>query len=731
MRRFRDRPSPRLALVTTLSLAGCAADDVGTHTSDTDESGDTTRGTTTSGTVPTTGISGDETTENSTDASTDTGDDTTDEPSCIDPATDCAPPRDPCMAAICSRDGQCDEAPVEAGTPIDAQTEGDCKVVVCDGAGGTQEQDDLDDPPEDDGPCFEGTCIGGVPDQDPRTGEACGLRDDMVCNDLGECVGCLTAVDCGDNPCLDYACTAEQTCTSNPVEAGATCDTGLCDGSGGCDGNTECYVDENCNAGLCSPANVCVECLASEDCGDDLCIEAVCVPFGVTSIVPTDGQVDVDPLDALTVLFNADLLASSVSTNSVLDDACTGTFRLSSDAFTRCLPIAGALPSADTVTLTAAPALSYGTAYEVLVADVQSGGGTTLAAPFESSFTTGLSGGAIGGTVVISQVYGGGGNSGAPYTHDFVELHNRGGAAVDLDGWSIQYAASTSTNWGNVTALSGIVAPGGYRLVQLHGGAVGDPLPEPDVVGTTNLAAAAGKVALVRSAETLPAEVCPSSPSLVDFVGYGNAANCAEGSLDGSTSTGNASNTTAALRSADGCTDTDDNAADFTIGAPAPRNAVSTALVCFDDAVRNEGGAPEEVDACRVFPPAPVPYEFTVGQNFLVFGNIAQSGLTPGDSPHIVAQVGVGPWNANPQTQPSQWIWATAAYNAVCSNCEADESQYFTSVVPQAPGDHTVAARFSLDGGMSWTYCDADGSGSDVGMHFDVLELPRIHVDPA
>jgi hypothetical protein len=28
--------------------------------------------------------------------------------------------------------------------------------------------------------------------------------------------------------------------------------------------------------------------------------------------------------------------------------------------------------------------------------------------------------------VVISQVYGGGGNSGSTYTHDFIELYNRG-----------------------------------------------------------------------------------------------------------------------------------------------------------------------------------------------------------------------------------------------------------------------------------------------------------------
>src|SRR5262249_27494468 len=38
-----------------------------------------------------------------------------------------------------------------------------------------------------------------------------------------------------------------------------------------------------------------------------------------------------------------------------------------------------------------------------------------------------------GGTaVVISQVYGGGGNTGATYTHDFIELHNRGNVEVSL-----------------------------------------------------------------------------------------------------------------------------------------------------------------------------------------------------------------------------------------------------------------------------------------------------------
>ena len=37
---------------------------------------------------------------------------------------------------------------------------------------------------------------------------------------------------------------------------------------------------------------------------------------------------------------------------------------------------------------------------------------------------------AVSTTIVISQVYGGGGNTGAPYTHDFIELFNRGTTTV-------------------------------------------------------------------------------------------------------------------------------------------------------------------------------------------------------------------------------------------------------------------------------------------------------------
>src|SRR5215212_2281241 len=76
---------------------------------------------------------------------------------------------------------------------------------------------------------------------------------------------------------------------------------------------------------------------------------------------------------------------------------------------------------------------------------------------------------AVSTNVVISQVYGGGGNTGAPYTNDFIELFNRGTTPVSLGGWSVQYASATGTGHfgaNPVTALSGTLAPGQFYLVR-------------------------------------------------------------------------------------------------------------------------------------------------------------------------------------------------------------------------------------------------------------------------
>ena len=49
--------------------------------------------------------------------------------------------------------------------------------------------------------------------------------------------------------------------------------------------------------------------------------------------------------------------------------------------------------------------------------------------------------------VVINEIYGGGGNSGAIYKNDFIELYNNSNVDINLTGWSVQYASSSSENF--------------------------------------------------------------------------------------------------------------------------------------------------------------------------------------------------------------------------------------------------------------------------------------------
>lgn len=162
---------------------------------------------------------------------------------------------------------------------------------------------------------------------------------------------------------------------------------------------------------------------------------------------------------------------------------------------------------------------------------------------------------------------------GAMLTNDFIELFNRGTSPVDVTGWSIQYASPSGVSWDR-TLLNGTIQPGQYYLVQEargNGGTV--TLPPPDAAGGINLSAAAGKVALV-SDSTLLSGSRPGGADIVDFVGYGNA-NGAE-----SSPAPELTNTTADLRSSGGCTDTDNNAADFVTSSPNPRNTSSQFNAC-------------------------------------------------------------------------------------------------------------------------------------------------------
>ncbi|MFI8711882.1 chitobiase/beta-hexosaminidase C-terminal domain-containing protein [Brevibacillus brevis] len=181
--------------------------------------------------------------------------------------------------------------------------------------------------------------------------------------------------------------------------------------------------------------------------------------------------------------------------------------------------------------------------------------------------------------VVISEVYGGGGNSGALYKNDFIKLYNPTDTAVSVGGWSVQYASATGTTW-QKAGLTGSIAPYGFYLVQLAtSGAVGGELPTPDDSGTLNLSGTNGKVALVNNGDPLTGADVTSQASVVDMVGFGTA-----NSSEGNSPAPAPSNTTSVQRISDergivpnggNGWDTNNNGNDFITGAPTPKNTQS------------------------------------------------------------------------------------------------------------------------------------------------------------
>jgi len=193
--------------------------------------------------------------------------------------------------------------------------------------------------------------------------------------------------------------------------------------------------------------------------------------------------------------------------------------------------------------------------------------GAWLAVPTVAS--AGVSSGA---PVVINEVYGGGGNAGATYKQDFIELYNRGSSPVNLAGYTVQYASATGTSWAT-TALTGTLPAGTHYVVREAQGSGGTTDVPSDVTGTIALSGTAGKVALVNGTAALTCGAdCDGNAAVVDFVGFGSTAN----DFAGTGPSPAPSNTNSVSRNASH-DNTANNAADFTAGAPSP---VACATAC-------------------------------------------------------------------------------------------------------------------------------------------------------
>jgi hypothetical protein len=341
---------------------------------------------------------------------------------------------------------------------------------------------------------------------------------------------------------------------------------------------------------------------------------------------------------------------------------------------------------------------------------------SVLVLPFAAASASGSGSGGI----VVSELFAAGGNSGAAYTNDYVELFNRGSGAVAVDGWTLQYASAASATWGS-TALSGTIPAGGRYLVQLaSGGTNGATLPAPDATGTSNLAVTGGKVAVVDNATALScgasAGSCSSATSIEDLVGYGSAADYV-----GTDAAPAPSATTALARAGGGCTDTDGNAADFATAAPGPQNSSAPTAACSSGG--GGGGGPSQDAAVNVdvqplislsldhatlsFPaavpgttPAPLPENLTVASNdpsgYTL--SVHRTAFAPHDLPLGIG-VGSGGLVAIPIAPASDLALATTSGPSAGGGDAVATSVGFVSPIPVVPAGHyTATLTFTVIG---------------------------------
>ncbi len=314
------------------------------------------------------------------------------------------------------------------------------------------------------------------------------------------------------------------------------------------------------------------------------------------------------------------------------------------------------------------------------------------------------------GSVVVGELFAAGGNTGAAFANDYVELFNRGAGPVAVDGWTLQYASAASTSWQS-TALSGTIPAGGRYLVALaSGGANGAALPPPDASGTSNLAVTGGKVAVVDDATALSCGDAPGSCSAVssveDLIGYGSAVD-----FEGSAAAPTPSATTALARAGGSCTDSDDNAVDFSSAAPNPLNSSAPAAACSGS---GGGGGPGDADVAvdvqpvisialdhptLSFPaavpgttPSPLPENITVSSNDASGYTLTvhRSAFSPHDLPLGIG-VGAGALAAVPIAPAPDLQLATASGPSSGSGDTIATSVGFVSPLPVVPAGHYTA----------------------------------------
>jgi hypothetical protein len=169
-----------------------------------------------------------------------------------------------------------------------------------------------------------------------------------------------------------------------------------------------------------------------------------------------------------------------------------------------------------------------------------------------------LSAGAAHAQIVINEVFAGGGDAGAPFNQDYIELFNSGAVAVEIGGYQLTYASAGSPFFSNVIIFgSGSIGPGEFFVITASAvGANGAAVPNVTQMGAPgDLATTGGKIRFTDNSGT---------PITLDFVGWGDA-----DAQEGAGTAPAMANTNSIQRFPNG-TDSNNNNLDFQLSDPSP-----------------------------------------------------------------------------------------------------------------------------------------------------------------
>lgn len=145
-------------------------------------------------------------------------------------------------------------------------------------------------------------------------------------------------------------------------------------------------------------------------------------------------------------------------------------------------------------------------------------------------------------------------------------------------------------------------------------------------------------------------------------------------------------------------------------------------------AVKNGAGeANGEIPYCLIQYPKsitmPVP-----GDTEMIYARVYYPGLTSStvENPTVSGEIGMGPAGTDPRSNPN-WYFTPAKYNKTEWSIDTNNAEYMAKLnLYQGIRTRSYVARFSIDGGLNYTYCDTNGSGSNVnlmGTYYPDLEF--------